>query len=375
MVDPVKELLQLKELSKAASTATECREDSVAAESLSEMVSLLVQGMSLKDASALLETAAPGEEERKDKALDLLIEYGTWVSKTRKKRPEIPYVFAADREQLQLFAAPTKQMLDGAPKGALVVPDGYEVLKARSGKQRRNGLSSILTLLYYRPGPDESSRYLHIERRKRERQVSFDMAAAVWGFASRGRLSDMITVGGDSSFLHLAVEAYELLDVYREDAVRALVKILDEGRKSPEAIPELATRCYWLAEGPVRRVAKAASGGNEATLRYEIDSLAQRVRSHSVAIPSCVGMLQAGQVRRIAHVSGLLDESPTHQEKREIRSRLRKMGFANDADRLVSDGISALRSGNLDLFWEAMEARADGDMAWSDILSQAVSRS
>lgn len=371
MDDSMKERRDVELLRKAAADSESGMRDMLSAETLSDIVSSLVSGLPLQYAAKVLDPSGD-EKEACERVLDIVVEYGTWLSRTYKSAPGRPYVLAPEGVQLQLFAAHTRSTAK-SERAALIVPRGYEALAGPRPGSGKSGLNSVLTLLHYQPGADEAARYLHIERRRRERAMSFDMLAAVWGFASRGRLDDMLGLGGDPRFVRLSVEAYELLETYRQDAVRGLVRLV--GPESPDMgeVPELVTRCVWLAEGPLGRLSKAASIGDVRALASETSSVSQRVRSRAILVPSRVGEMSAGQVRRIGHLSGLLDESSTFQEEREIRSRLRSMGFGKDAERLSADALAASRAGNIDLFWEAMDARSEGDMSWSDVLSEAVS--
>lgn len=368
MVDRSKELKDFDLLRTSAEAAERDQQLLVPAEVLAAVASSITTGLPLEHAAQILEPwcdSAPPQA----KALEVAVEYGTWLSRIHKSAPDRPFVFADEGEQLQLFAAHTRSTANDR-RGALIVPRGYEVLVDSGAK--RNGLNSVLTILHYAPGNDEASRYTHIERRRRERPMSFDIPAAVWGFASRSRLAELAEVGGDARFLGLVVEGYEILETYRADAVRGLIRILSESNLSSEEVSETVTRCIWLAEGPLSRVSRAAQSGDPRLLEAERASLSQRVRAGAVRLPTCVGDLTAGQVRRIGYLTGLLEDSSSFQEEREVRAKIRDLGFGNDADSLAADALAASKSGDQDLFWAALEARAEGDLGWSDMLAESL---
>lgn len=363
MVSDDEQVLRLEQL---AAEASRLDPEPVPAETLFSMVESLIDGNPLSYAATLLPEEQGGD--RESRALDIMKGYGSWLAKVKKSTPQVPCVFACDLDTgLRLFEPESPP---GAPEGAVVLPAGYERIRSAPGSKNSTvGKDALVTLLFYRPSSEEAARYTHSLLRRRKRPLSFEMVSAVWGFTRRGRILGLAAIDSDARFLELSVEAYRLLETYRSDAIKALRRLSEYEGSDPEEVLELLTRCYWLAEPEAARVRAAAERRSAKEIDASLRLLASRTLSGSVRLPASVRDLDAGQVLRVGVVSGLVDDDNYNAHARQLRSRLRDIGISKDLDKLVQDAFNAERTGDEDMFWEAMSARAAGDPTWSDMLS------
>jgi hypothetical protein len=298
--------------------------------------------------------------------LSVIARYGTWLTHTLDVNDVEP-VYAAD-------IAPNAK----APKDRILVPLGYEPV-SNSGRDIARALAAIVA---NRPSADVTARFVDRTYRLRSSSLTYHMVASVWGFASRGRIPRIRKVSDDPIF-HLEVAAaYDMLDVARTDAQRCIRDILDA--KAPldepglQALRDNLIQCRWVHEGEVNRLLKTVDTAikrqaSTPLVERELDHL--RSRSEEPGSPwnlASVGLLNAGQVRRISAQAGITVDPVGKSNEAQIRASLRSMGLSQDADKLVPEALRASDRNLLDEFWGVLQARLEGDVTWSEQLEELL---
>lgn len=297
--------------------------------------------------------------------LDVVATFGTWLAHSvGSSGMEVEY--AAHKEQQELIPSPVVS-------GSLVTaPLGYEPTAAH----RRDVGKALAAIAALGDDTEVISRFVSRTYAQRPAQIDYPLIAGVWGFASRGRLAELKFVSDDLVFQGLAVDAYDLLDVARLDAEKALRQLVDIDDVESPAIASLVSASYWVDEPRMSSILRASelSGQSDvAKSRIARDLAALRMAYSarpSMVVPAAVGALSLGQVQRICASSGIKVRSENRLEETEIRASLKEMGLSIDADRLVPVALKCADNGDLDSFWDVMQLRVDGAPNWSDMLEE-----
>lgn len=256
----------------------------------------------------------------------------------------------------------------------ILVGEGFHPSE-NGGRDVTGAMGAILAA---QPDREMIVRYLQ-RTNEREKVLSFEHVSLVWLFARMGRVDEIGEVNGTSAALaHCFADAYDLLEVTRASAMSALADLL-EGRVTASDAMDSIVRVRPLLESHAGRLEAAARhAANTSDVRLferELGWLKRTVENHPQGmVVSDISELSAGQVLRIAELSGLHTSGSTRTEESEIRAKLQMMGLAQDADQLVPTGVAANRRGLSDEFWEAVERRADGDPKWDRELVAAMRR-
>lgn len=256
----------------------------------------------------------------------------------------------------------------------ILVAEGYHPSE-NGGRDITGAMGAILAA---QPDREMIVRYLQ-RTNEREKVLSFEHVSLVWLFARLGRVDEIGEINGTSAALaHCFADAYDLLEVTRAGAMRALLELL-EGDASAEVTADLVVKVRPLLEaqaGKLEAAARhAANTGDTRLMEREIAWLKRHVETNPRGIVcSAISELSAGQVLRISEAAGLHTSGSTRTEESEIRVKLQMMGLAQDADQLVPTGVAANRRGLQDVFWDAVERRADGDPKWDRELVAALRR-
>lgn len=306
--------------------------------------------------------------------LDVIATFGTWLAHS-VGRAEVTSSYAVNEEQsvqTELFPVtkPAKKR-----KNHVVIPEGYEP----SGPHKRDVDKALCTIVAHKPGSEVIARFVARTYTTRQSHLGYPVVAGVWGFARHGRLASVDLVSDDLVFQAQVIEAFDILDVGREDAIKAVEKLLGSVNVTPKEALKACDRAFWLDErsfSVLRKVAELAKKDPTETSRLsrELGLLRRKVELHRERYrPSQVSDLTLGQVRRICEINGIRVEPESRAEETEIRNTLKTLGFAVDADRLVPEALRCADSGTLDTFWEIMHARAEGDPDWSRQLQELAS--
>jgi hypothetical protein len=307
--------------------------------------------------------------------LDVVATFGTWLAHSVGRADVTSSYAASEEQQVQTELFPVKPKPARKRKNHVVIPEGYEP----SGPHKRDVDKALCTIVAHRPNQEVISRFVARTYTVRQSHLGYPVVAGVWGFARHGRLASIDLVSEDLVFQAQVVEAFDILDVGREDAIKAVEKLLTAENVTHKDALKACDRAFWLDEqsfGMLRKVAELAKKDASETsrLQREIGLLRRKVELHAGRYrPAQVSDLTLGQVRRICESNGIRVEPESRAEETEIRNTLKTMGFAVDADRLVPEALRCADSGTLDTFWEIMNARAEGDPDWSRQLQELAS--
>jgi hypothetical protein len=343
-----------------------------------DQVVLVVEGLlacrPLKDIS--VSTGLDG-----DMVLDVVAEFGTWLTHSKKGSVRAGLVCAADMRQQTLFqlefsgGVPLEGKGKKAKESRVVVPLGFE---PRAG-HKRDVSKALAAIVVAAPERKTIERFVARQYGVRSASLNYPLVSGVWFMASCGRLEQIDKVSKDPVFHVQAVAAFDLLEVARKDAIDAIDLLVKAGLGADVDLKELGRACVksrWIAEREVERVRRLVEAASQrpsvrGTLATELRFLASRVQASERVEgkanpyrPASIAELGVGQVQRIAQASNLSVEGATRAEESEIRTRLKALGLSNDLDRLVPEGLRAASSGHADAFWEIMTARSEGDNSW-----------
>jgi hypothetical protein len=256
----------------------------------------------------------------------------------------------------------------------VIIGDGFRPTRLNG----RDITKAAAAIIVAQPSRETIVRYLQ-RTTEREKMLTYEHVSLVWLFSRLGRLDDLGEINqGSAALAHCFADAYDLLEVTRSEAMRALHTLcqvdvtVDEAR---DAVVRLRPLAETHAERVDRVLQRAELSGSSEALANELVWLRRQVDLSPYSfVCSDVSSMRAGQIMRCAQHAGLHTGGSSRVEEAEIRSRLEMLGLANEADRLVPTGVAATRQGLDDTFWEAVERRADGDPKWDSELLVAMRR-
>lgn len=215
--------------------------------------------------------------------------------------------------------------------------------------------------------------------------LTFPVVAAVWRMATLGMLDRLDQVSPSPNFAKVAVEAWELLEYARYDAIVSVATLIgsileaadaplndERRRRLASDAASLAERTRWVCEQDLLRVARAARTLEtdprvQRIFVGELKNLRQRAYTHpGVYRIGDIGKIREGQMIRIAQLAGLPTEAPDPRGAADIRRRIRQLDLGRDADQLVPNAVVASQAGRLDEYLNILVARASGDVTWLD---------
>ena len=245
---------------------------------------------------------------------------------------------------------------------AVVIPPGFE----RKAWHKRDVAKALASIVVTDPDDETIARFIARKYQTQAKVLTFPHVTQVWMFARLGRLERFDRINPKNPvFGQLAVEAFDLLEVARQDAINGLL-LLAAGPGDRTELANACTKASWLAESEIKKIAGMIERGSpDVRLAVELNFLRQRIESNpSGYMPASIAELNPGQVRRIAMASGLSVDNDDRSEEAEIRQALKDYGFTNDLDRLVPAGVKASRAGRREEFFDVMKARKAGDNEW-----------
>jgi len=297
--------------------------------------------------------------------LDVVAAFGTWIGHS-VGTTGTETTTASSLGQLPLMQLGRAMLDKKSQKPTVIIPEGYEP-GASHGRDVTRALSLIVVT---QPSREMISRFVSRTYQPRSSELTYPIIAGVWDFAYRGRLHRIGRVSNDIVFHTLAVEAYDLLEVARRDAVDALVKLTDTNT-DPSELHRLCVLSRWLAPNEVSRIERAAAQPDgPINIRREQQLLAQRIGDEPLRLsPASIAELSLGQVLGISQAAGIKTEENRAVEL-AVRSELKSMGLSTDADRLLPEALRAASRGRLEDFWDVMRARVAGDITWTAQLAE-----
>jgi hypothetical protein len=289
--------------------------------------------------------------------LDLAAKLGVWTGRVHRI-VNVPVVTASNSKDM--FG--TRERSHG-----VVIPLGYEY----GNGHRRNVSKALAALIVSDPKDDELARFIARQYRPQTDAVSYGVFNYVWLAATMGRLHGINEVSsGSTPFLRSAVAAYDIFTLALEQAREGFLTLMHADVTHLEELELACTKADWTDEREFAKlreaiaVARNTPTGDRILIR-ELDSFRAHARRHSPSFPPLrIGDITKAQARRIAIGAGIKVEHTDASNLAEVRSRLFDMGFGADIEMLSLRAVEAQRFGILPAFWDAMEARADGDEEW-----------
>lgn len=244
----------------------------------------------------------------------------------------------------------------------IVLPDGFS--KSEIGKDIEGSLIAIVAL---HPSAEDVTRFIQRHYRRSAQPLSFEMLAAVWTFARLKRTAGLAKVSEAMSFVRNCVAAWDTLEVARQDAMRALAVLTSSDDESSLRDAVIKLQPVWEAEARNLKGLLEAGSVQTAAFQRAQSWLAKRVAAGQLVVMH-VSDLNEGQVRRIATLAGLDTEVISRNEETYIRTKLAELNLSLDAEQLVPVGVTAVRKGLEDAFFDACQKRAAGDQDWASDL-------
>lgn len=191
------------------------------------------------------------------------------------------------------------------------------------------------------------------------------------------RTAVLVPTGGTSNIplAKLMVAAYDLLEVARADAVRALARVVrGQVTEAGQVRTELAS-AQWLAPGPIGKIVSICErwASNPDNTRLEqiytsaLATFCQSVRTRpDNFVVRNVAQMTSAHLAQVLTLSGLaVDDGEEKAAASELRTRLIEMGLRNDLDRELPEAMRAWRAGRLEEFYSSRHARLEGDPEWA----------
>lgn len=328
------------------------------------VVENLCKGTSLRDTAKTLSLA--NDVDADNFVLDIVSTYGTWLAHSSGSTGAvIDWSASADSSQSAMFDDQGLPLVRG--------PQGYHP----SEPHKRDVTKALAAVVMAGQSSDVIGRFFARTYTTRQSRLSYPVVAGVWGFSVMNRLGSLAQVSKDPGFLNLVVEAYDLLDVSRQDGLTALDELLTCDTDNAEAIRQYAGKASWLAERQMLTISRAAARSEKdavahARLSRELGYLQAAFAAGTLPLPQGVRHLTLGQVQRIATNSGVQIEPNDRVEVADLRSGLKALGLGSDTDVLLGAAVTCAESGTLDRFWEILGNRVAGDPSWMEDLSELL---
>lgn len=195
----------------------------------------------------------------------------------------------------------------------------------------------------------------------------------------------VLATGPGQSNLALAktmVAAYDLLEVARLDAMRALGRVVRGDVEELEAMRAELAKCQWLAPATIGRLAVTAERYAEApgSARLgEIFESSVRTFRHTVThrpdsvVVRSVAQMTSAHLAQVLALSGMeVDDGEEKAASVELRTRLIEMGLRKDLDRELPEALRAWHAGRLEEFYASRQARLEGDPDWARLYTGEV---
>lgn len=271
-----------------------------------------------------------------------------------------------------------------------VIPDGYD----RDSGHGRDVHASLAAVLAQPVDDAEIIRF--VDRTYTESTVTLDAdhVRLLHWLATHGLASKLLELAGkrvevrdgrevvvdadapgNPTLARMMVQAYDLLEVARADAVRALGRVVRGLVTEPADVKAALVVARWLAPGPIGRVVRLAerceANSGQPRLRQifdtQVSTFGHSVRTSPDAfVVRDVADLSAAHLTQLLTLSGLtVDDSEEKAAANELRARLVEMGLRNDLDRELPEALRAWRAGRLEEFYASRQARLEGDPDWA----------
>lgn len=360
-------------------TRTPERQTSVGIDQAVCLVDMLKEGWNGLSAVSAATGLAPAD------VVSTVVDLGTWLGQSVNagaKATTVDFDRAVAQHRTGTDAVGRPTLFPGHSDGCVIVPPGFD--RRSVGRDLGKAIAQIVTA-----SPDEATlrRWLMRRYHRIHQVLSFELVALVHRLTQIGRLGEVDQLcerngAFNAELARILVEAYDLMDVARADAVEAVDRIADPSVRNLSEVAMEFPRASWLNEAEFARLDRALDSGNEvladaalAEFRRCVERGRARRASHGdveLLRPAGVTELLDAQVQRLAEREGLRTAAVEGTKADMVRSWVVASGQQPDADLLVAEGVRAERAGLGKEFREALARRAKGDLDWSAELNEAL---
>lgn len=253
----------------------------------------------------------------------------------------------------------------------VVIPHGWE--PAALGRNIRASLSAVVNT---RTSDEEIDRYWNRTFAERQREFTAEHVFLVWWLARYDLGAQLNKLNASSDYLNpLLVEGHDLLEVAMAETREKLEELTSSPAPNLGRMLELIEDCQWLDDGlfgRLRAIVEAAYAAGTHSIEGTEDRLGRIVVSRLDVIRrwmptgtrtlSDIAYLSEGHLHKLCRRAGMdVDSAEEKKARDDIRARLTSMGLSADLDQELPAGLAAWRSGQLDEYWAAVEARVGID--------------
>lgn len=351
----------------------------------------------INDARPLDVTAGRGElaDLGADGILEVVAQFGMYRARVKKRNapkaealawydsgmlfpPSRTEVLAQRQRQIRR-AKRRNEEIDWDHIPPVILPHGYE----KGSGHRRDLGKSIAAIVVTGVEDEEIIRFVARHYEEASALLSADHVHLLWWTLSHG-LADKLTQlqSNHATLAGLLVQAYDLLDVARIDAITALADVLSASSDDIVGLRDALSRCRWLSPGEIGRLERVVvefeRGRDNASLRKILTSrlgnFASWVRNNPDTFAlTDVSQMSEAQLRAVLTLTGLsTDEAAEKEIVGELRANLTRMGLGADLDREIAEGLRAAKFGRLEEFYASRQARVDGDPDWAVAYAESL---
>lgn len=253
----------------------------------------------------------------------------------------------------------------------VVIPHGWE--PAALGRNIRASLSAVVNT---RTTDEEIDRYWNRTFAERQREFTAEHVFLVWWLAKYDLGAQLNKLNASSDYLNpLLVEGHDLLEVAMAETREKLEELTSSPAPNLGRMLELIEDCQWLDDGlfgRLRAIVDAAHAAGTHSIEGTEDRLGRIVVSRLDVIRrwmptgtrtlSDIAYLSEGHLHKLCRRAGMdVDSAEEKKARDDIRSRLTTLGLSADLDQELPAGLAAWRSGQLEEYWAAVEARVGID--------------
>ena len=349
------------------------RVNSLSLKQITTIVAFMLKGESISEIAKRTRLS-------KEYIVRAIIDLGTWLGQTTRSSATLNKTLATSSTSLEIeceWEGPANNRFKQL--GLFSAPS-----LATSSKQDKDLLlgvdfsKSVVQIMSTDPDESLLRRWLMRRYHSVHQVLDFGVVALVHRICQLNRLVDIEQLPKrgvfNSNFARVLVEAYDLLEVTRKDAVTAVGHLTSQstGDKFTDLEASIST-ASWLHQAVFNRLSVSVES-NPSEVQPLLARLARdAVSAPNTYLPANIAELNDGQVLRLAQHVGLRVDSVSKEELAQVRSWVAALDMSQDSDILVASGVLACRAGLGNLYQKSLEKRAKGSFNWAKTLNTALS--
>ena len=349
------------------------RVNSLSLKQITTIVAFMLKGESISEIAKRTRLS-------KEYIVRAIIDLGTWLGQTTRSSATLNKTLATSSTSLEIeceWEGPANNRFKQL--GLFSAPS-----PATSSKQDKDLLlgvdfsKSVVQIMSTNPDESLLRRWLMRRYHSVHQVLDFGVVTLVHRICQLNRLADIEQLPKrgvfNSNFARVLVEAYDLLEVTRKDAVTAVGHLTSQstGDKFTDLETSIST-ASWLHQAVFNRLSVSVEL-NPSEVQPLLARLARdAVSAPNTYLPATIAELNDGQVLRLSQHVGLRVDSVSKEELAQVRSWVAALDMSQDSDILVSSGVLACRAGLGNLYQKSLEKRAKGSFNWAKTLNTALS--